>query len=288
VGINRRHYLRRTGEPADCAKLASTEPKGERTNLGGAIAQAIGSSSQPPLAVIALTDGVANENADNTRALTALSEAGVPFIGVGFGSDQGVRTISLRAVDGPPAVPTKTAFSISAQLEMLNADDLPAFDLALFRDGQMVQKKSVAPGKGSRLWLESFQVTEEKQGEHNYTVQLFPPNLPNLKCVNALANTSVRIADDKELRVLYVQGALTWDYKFIGMALRNDQTIKLTGLTRTSKQAIFRQNVETAGELLNGFPSTLEELASFRVVVLSNLRPSDLTTAQQDLLAQGM
>jgi uncharacterized membrane protein len=273
-------------EPADGSKLASTEPKGERTNLGGAIAQAMGNSSQPPLAVVALTDGVANESADNTRALTALSEAGVPFIGVGFGSDQGVRTISLRAVDAPPAVPTKTAFSISAQLEMMNADDLPAFDLALFRDGQMVQKKSVAPGKGSRLWLESFQVTEEKQGEHNYTVQLFPPNLLNLKCVNALANTAVRIADDKELRVLYVQGALTWDYKFIGMALRNDQTIKLTGLTRTSKQAIFRQNVETAGELLNGFPNTLEELASFRVVVLSNLRPADLAPAQQDVLAR--
>jgi len=273
-------------EPTDGAKLASTEPKGERTNLGGAIAQAIGSSPQPPLAVIALTDGAANESADNTRALTALSEAGVPFIGVGFGSDQGVSTISLRAVDAPPAVPTKTAFGISAQLEMMIADDLPAIELALFRDGQMVQKKSVTPGKGSRLWLESFQVTEEKQGEHNYTVQLFPPALPNLKCVNALVNTTVRIADDKELRVLYVQGALTWDYKFISMALRNDPTIKLTGLTRTSKQAIFRQNVETAGELLNGFPNSLEELASFRVVVLSNLRPADLAPAQQDVLAR--
>jgi len=273
-------------EAADGAKLTSTEPKGERTNLGGAIAQAIGSSSQPPLAVIALTDGAANESADNTRALTALSEAGVPFIGVGFGSDQGVRTISLRTVDAPPAVPTKTAFSISAQLEIMNADDLPAFDLALFRDGQVIQKKSVAPGKGSHMWLESFQVTEEKQGEHNYTVQLFPPNLLNLKCVNALANTTVRIADEKELRVLYVQGALTWDYKFIGMALRNDPTIKLTGLTRTSKQAIFRQNVETAGELLNGFPNSIEELASFRVIVLSNLRPTDLTSAQQDVLAR--
>ena len=31
-----------------------------------------------------------------------------------------------------------------------------------------------------------------------------------------------------------------------------------------------------AGEFLNGFPTTLEELAPFRVVVLSNLRPADL------------
>src|ERR1019366_634421 len=83
-----------------------------------------------------------------------------------------------------------------------------------------------------------------------------------------------------------IQGALTWDYKFISLALRNDQTIKMTGLTRTSKQSVFRQNVETAGELMNGFPTTLEELAPFRVVVLSNLRPTDLTPAQQEGLAR--
>src|SRR6266576_364830 len=88
------------------------------------------------------------------------------------------------------------------------------------------------------------------------------------------------------LRVLYVQGALTWDYKFISLALRNDTTIKLTGLTRTSKQSVFRQNVETAGELLNGFPNSLEELAPYRVLVLSNLRPAELTPAQQEVLAR--
>jgi uncharacterized membrane protein len=276
----------RSVEVADGAKLASATPNGKRTNLGGAVAQAMGTSAQPPLAVIALTDGIANESADNTHALTALVDARVPFIGVGFGSDQGVRTLSLREVEAPPIVSTKTAFSIAAQLEMINADDMPAFDLLLFRDGQMAQKRTVIPGKGSRAWLESFPVTEDKQGVHNYAVQLLPPSLPGLKCVNTLANTAVRVSDEKELRVLYIQGALTWDYKFISLALRNDQTIKMTGLTRTSKQSVFRQNVESAGELMNGFPTTLQELAPFRVVVLSNLRPTDLTPAQQEVLAR--
>jgi uncharacterized membrane protein len=96
----------------------------------------------------------------------------------------------------------------------------------------------------------------------------------------------VRITSEKELRVLYIQGALTWDYKFIGMALRNDPTMKLTGLTRTSKQSIFRQNVESSGELMNGFPTSLEEIAPFRVIVLSNIRPADLTAEQQEILAR--
>jgi uncharacterized membrane protein len=275
-----------SAEPADGAKLESAEPKGRRTNLGGAIAQALNNSALPPLALIALTDGVANESADNNRALTALLDSRTPFIGVGFGSDQGVRTLSLREIDAPSTVASKTTFNLAAQLEMMNTEEMPAFDLLLFRDGQLAQKKSVIPGKGSRDWIESFQLSEERPGAHAYSVQLLPPNVPNVKCVNTLANTSVRISDEKELRVLYIQGALTWDYKFIGLALRNDQTIKLTGLTRTSKQSVFRQNVESAGELLNGFPASLEELAPFRVVVLSNVRPADLTPAQQDLLAR--
>ena len=60
------------------------------------------------------------ESADNTRALTALAEAHIPFIGVGFGSDLGVRTLSLREVQAPPIVSPKTAFSISAQLARLD------------------------------------------------------------------------------------------------------------------------------------------------------------------------
>jgi hypothetical protein len=273
-------------EMADGPKLASTAPNGKRTNLGGALSQALGAGALTPLAVIALTDGVVNESADNSRALTALVDAQVPFIGVGFGSDQGVRTLSLRDVEAPATVSPKTSFNICAQLELINTEDMPAFDLLLFRDGQMQQKKSVTPGKGSRTWLESFPVTEDTSGVHTYAVQLLPPSLPNLKCVNMQANTSVRVSNEKELRVLYIQGALTWDYKFIGLALHNDETMKLTGLTRTSKQSVFRQNVEGAGELINGFPTSLEELAPFRVVVLSNLRPSDLSTSQQDVLAR--
>src|SRR5205823_3197354 len=144
-------------EAADGARLEATTPKGDRTNLGGAIAQAMADASRPPLAVIALTDGIANENADNNAALSGLLDSGVPFIGVGFGGDQGVWTLSLRSVEAPPTVSPKTAFNISAQLEILNGDGLPAFDVVLFRDGQISQKKSVQPGKGSRTWIENFQ-----------------------------------------------------------------------------------------------------------------------------------
>jgi uncharacterized membrane protein len=267
-------------------KLTSLKPNGRRTNLGGAIAQTLAGSPVPPVAVVALTDGKSNQNNDNARAWSGLSENRIPFIAVGFGSDQGARSLSLRTVEVPRAVAARTSFHVSAQLEMLNGVQVPPVQLLLLRDGDLLQTRTVEPGAGSRMWLESFQVTEEQAGTHNYTVQLMPPEDESLKCANLAASASVRIEDERELRVLYIQGALTWDYKFVSLALRADGSVKLTGLVRTSEKSVFRQNVEAAGELLNGFPQTIEELAPFRVIVLSNLRPNDLTAGQQDLLAR--
>jgi uncharacterized membrane protein len=273
-------------EPADGEKLAAASPNGKRTDLGRAIARALTDTLNPPLAVIALTDGIVNESTDNARAMARLAEARAPFIGLAFGSDLGVRTLTLHQVEAPPVAAPNTMFNVSAQLEAMNTDELPPFDLALLRDGKMLQKKTIQAGRGSRCWLESFPVTEQEQGVHTYAAQFVPPAVPGLKCVNTMAAAAVRIINEKELRILYVQGALTWDYKFIGLALRNDPALKLTGLTRTSQQSLFRQNVESAGELVQGFPTTLAELALFRVVVLSNLKPIDLTPAQQELLAR--
>ena len=273
-------------QPADGPQLAAAVADGKRTNLAGAIAHALQNTEKPPLSVIALTDGAATENSDNARALAALLDERVPFVGIGFGSETGVRTITLQQASAPPAVPAKQQFRASAQLETTGEGELPPFELLLLRDGQFHQKKTVRPGKGARIWLEGFDVAEDEEGVHTYTVQLLPPSVPGLKCTSNLATAAVRISDEQEVRVLFAQGALTWNYKFVNLALRDDPTLKLTGISRTSHQSVYYQNVENAVELTRGFPTRLEELAPFRVAVLSNLKPADLTSEQQDLLAR--
>ncbi|MCA9072956.1 MAG: hypothetical protein KDA84_28730, partial [Planctomycetaceae bacterium] len=121
---------------------------------------------------------------------------------------------------------------------------------------------------------------------HTYTVQLFPPSDSGIKSPKTKASAVVRVSDEESLRVLYLQGGLTWDYKFIRLALENDPSIQLTGLSRTGSQSRFFQNLEQEAPLLEGFPETLEELSPFRVVVLANLKPSDLTPPQQSLLSR--
>jgi uncharacterized membrane protein len=165
-------------------------------------------------------------------------------------------------------------------------DQLPNFDVLLLRDGQLLQTKSVAGFNGSRSWTETFNVSENEEGRHNYEVRVTPPDAADLVVGRQKASVQVSISNEKELRVLFVQGALTWDYKFILRALRTDPAIRMTGLSRTSDHSSYRQNVEEAGELIDGFPATLDQLAPFRVVVISNLKARDLTPAQQDILTR--
>ncbi|HWB59475.1 MAG TPA: hypothetical protein VG733_08285, partial [Chthoniobacteraceae bacterium] len=271
--------------------IAHAKPDRPATDLGGAIAHGL-ESNPHPLAVIALTDGVANQSDNNNAALGALIDGGTPFIGVGVGRDTEVTSISVRNVSAPESAPPKQNFRITAQLQAITSSETPAFELLLLRDGQLAQSRKVAPSHGSRLWTENFTVTEPEDGTHIYTVQLQLPRPAGANAADALTclkkeeSAQVRITGENEMRVLFVQGKLTWDFKFIGRALAEDPSVKVTGLSRTSVKSVFRQNVLTPGELTSGFPTTMEEIAPFRLVVLSSINPTGLSQPQQELVAR--
>jgi hypothetical protein len=104
-------------QPADGPALAAASPVGEKTDLGGAISAALALRERPPLAIVALTDGASNQPQSNRPAVGALLAAKVPFIGVGFGTEHGVRTLNLREVDAPANTPPNSRFRVSARIE---------------------------------------------------------------------------------------------------------------------------------------------------------------------------
>ncbi len=284
-GLNPRCYaFAEDAEEVKASDLASLQPDGRRTNLAGAMLRSVEAMPEPPLAVIAVTDGAANDHTDNARAITALLESQVPCVSIGVGSETAVRTLSLAAAMAPTVAPPDREFPVAARLEMASAGELPPFDLLLLRDGKRVQKKTVTPGKGQRSWLESFRVKESEEGIRTYTVQLDPPSAEGLRCIQKSAMASVRITTEGDFRVLFVQAQLGWDYKFIRLALEADPSISITGLTRMSNQSWFHQDVKSEGELPAGLPSTVEGLAPFRVVVLSGFAASELSHEQQEVL----
>ncbi len=275
-----------TAKPCTAEEISTAEVNGSRTNIAGALFQAATAGAEPPVAIVIMTDGIANDNNENTKAVSALLDRQIPVFPIGIGSDTGPATLTLQKVTAPSVAPSKEQFRISAQLSMSGSDQIPNFELLLLRDGQLLQTKTITGFSGSRTWSETFPVTENEEGRHNYKVQLAPPEVAGLVLGQQNQEVQVNISNENNLRVLYVQGALTWDYKFILRALHSDPAVRVTGLSRTSDHSTYRQNVEQAGELINGFPESLEQIAPYRVVVISNLKAADLTPAQQEILTR--
>jgi hypothetical protein len=271
-------------QPAQGPELRAATPDGKRTNLARGVLTTLASTPDPPAAIVVLSDGVITDHAENTRALSALLRARVPFVAVGFGSDVMARSLTLLGVTAPSTVPPDQPFHVAAQLQSTSSEAIPPFELLLLRDGQLVDRKTVSPGSGSRHWQESFEVTEKTEGLRNFAVQLLPPSIAGMHSSRTSATTSVRVGKEKDLRVLFVQGSLTWDYKFIRLALEDDPLIKLAGVTHTTQQSILHQTIEESDQMAAGFPDTLDELSKYRVVVLSNFRAEQLSAARQELV----
>ncbi len=273
--------------PLDLSRPETSGPFGTRTDLAGAFLQGTARGDPPPAALVALTDGAANRSEANDAALRALLETRTPVIAVGIGRDEGVRSLTLRRVSAPPRVLPREAFRVSVHLEATGGPP-PAFDLVLLRDGAVVQTRRVAGESDSqgRTWTEGFDLTETQDGLRQYSIQLRVPPGEGLVSANSRGSTAVLVGEEKEFRVLYVQGALTWDFKFISRALRADPAVRVTGLSRTSRQSVFRQNVETSEELASGFPEDVAQMAPYRVLVISGLKAADLNPAQQELVAR--
>lgn len=265
-------------------EVASAAPDGTATNLGRAIVQSVLASQPPPLLAIALTDGIVTTPSDHSRAVTALVTNAVPVLAVGFGSESGGQVIRLDAIDAPPIAEPGQRFRVTARLQA-TGETIPPFELLLLRDGQFVERRRIEPSTGPRTWLENFEVASQDEGIHTYTVRLMLAANESMTATRTEDSALVRISSSDEMRVLYVQGGLTWDYKFVNIALRSDPSIRLSGLSRTASTSKFFENVQSDVELPGGFPNSLEKLGEFRVVVLSNLRPGDLTPKQQQLLA---
>lgn len=86
------------------------------------------------------------------------------------------------------------------------------------------------------------------------------------------------------VRVLYFEGHLRSDFKFIKRALENDQVFEFTSLTRTGGDKYYRQGIKNKDELKGGFPVRQEELFKFKALILGDIEASYYTIDQLEMI----
>jgi len=85
-------------------------------------------------------------------------------------------------------------------------------------------------------------------------------------------------------RILYFEGEPRWEYKFIHRGIEDDRSLQLASMVRTTQNKVYRQGIQDAKELLDGFPAKPEELFTFDGLIIGSTEVGYFTPQQQQLI----
>jgi len=284
------------------ADLAALRPRGEgtdATNLAKAISFAATIDDRRNLAgALLLSDGIHN-TADDLK--DAVIEAGVPIYTVGLGSanesQTGRRNIQLLTADAPFQAIKNNVTTITVRVRAVGFKNI-AGEIRLFEEGD---DKPVATAP---LWTDKNITVVKKQlkwtprdraGPEAASApagEAAPGKRAEVRKLRIVIPTSPDevVTDDNEtelhvlvtephIRVLYVEGSIRPEYKFLRRAMNIDQNVQLISLIRIQK-ARFSSYGAINGQRLLDLPRSDADFRMFDVIILGDLDSTFLTRDQ--------
>jgi len=257
--------------------------EGEATDVKACL-QAIGEDVPPKhlAGIVLFTDGAENCNPPE-QVVQAAAQLGVPVYTVGLGTP-------LERVKEPPDLSlvavstsqTAIAGSTVRVRALVRARGLaqPASVTLTLREGPQVlasQKLNLAPSHPSAGATLEFPAG--RVGTHRYALLVAP--VPGEVDKDNNTEMFTLTVKDPKVRVLYVEGRLRWDYKFLRRILNSDPNVRLTCLIHTGPDKLYQQDAPTAGPT---FPPTLAALAAYDVVILGDIARTHFSREQLESL----
>ena len=283
-GLEEKFRVRLYGFAGDADRIESLDAlpaPGSATRVGEAVASVLRESAATPLgAVVVVSDGSDNSGAFSRDLMAEIRKRNVPVHTVGVGRETMPNDLELAEV----AVPT---------------DALPKARVT-------AQATIRHPGEGGKTRLTvrdgdkiiGSQEVDLARGETVQSVRVdFPAGDPGIRdlrfSLDALAgeeilgnNQARRVMDVPRSRkkVLYVEGEPRWEYKFLRRAVIKDESVQLVTLLRTSANKFYRQGVDSAEDLKEGFPTEREELFAYDGLMIGSFEAAMFTPEQQSMI----
>lgn len=243
------------------------------TDLGAALNQAARDASQQSVdAVVLVTDGGHNA-ADDPRE-TAASLRGVPLFIVPIGSSVVPRDVILHHLQCPRAAFLNDAVVVEAMVTAYNCAG-EQVRVELVRDGAVVDSQTLTASSSAFDGRVSFRWKAAELGRHILKVRAVPvPREFSLD--NNEAQTEVEIMEDK-IRVLLANDLPRWEFRYLSMLFKRDKHVEFD-------QLLFEPNDDSQGTAEQSFPQDAQGWRHYRVVILGDVTPVELSPSQQELL----
>ncbi len=285
----------------ELARLTPRADGSDATDLAAAIRTAAGIDDRRNLAgILLLSDGI--HNAPLPLRDAAL-ETGVPVYTVGLGSDNesetGRRNLRVLSVETPFEAMRNNVARITVRVQAVGFQNLSG-ELRLLEEGSDVPlaTEPLWTDKGVTVLTRELKYTPrdrtapdapegDSEGEPKRRAELrklrveVVPNPAETVTTDNAADLHVLVTEPR-IRVLYVEGSIRPEYKFLRRALDTDQNVQLLSLIRIQKNR-FSAAGAIDGRRLVDLPRTKEDFALFDVIVLGDLDSTFLSRDQRGL-----
>jgi len=264
--------------PERVDSLSAVSPGGNGTNITTALRRVLSDFKGLPLSGIVLfTDGGDNSTEDPLNVAEELRALDIPLHIVGLGSESFEQERELLDISTGKGLEEGTGAEIDVKVRSWIQETSPV-SFNIYREDEVVFSESRFLKGGGRIDQFSFFYEPDEKGAVEYTLKV--DGLPGE--INTQNNSLNMLIDTHKdtIRVLYFEGHLRSDFKFIKRALEDDQVVEFTSVSRTGTNKYYRQGITGVDELAGGFPKTEEELYRFKAVIFGDIEASYFSIEQ--------
>jgi len=250
------------------------KPDAERTDLVRGVNETVARLRSRPLAALVLV----SDGNDNTGRpdLRELADTPVPVHTVGFGADPkaGGLDLAVRAVRAPARAMVHNQIKVDVTVTKTGGPATRA-DLVIRRGRESFAGQPVALPAGDSEQTVSLTLTPSQTGTFVFTAAVAGQTGERLLSNNS-AHFPLRV-DSEPVRILYVEGFLRYEYKFLKNRFEDDPDVSLVSVVRRANPD--RPDARSGDDLVSP-----ERLKSFDVVVLGDMEASYLSAGEYQAL----
>ena len=262
---------------------------GEETNITSALDQASRESAGLPVSgIIVISDGANNSGASDedrsnglSTTLANLRSRGLPVYAIGIGPDRLDGDVELirataprRALSGSP---------VTSELLVRTSGSRKTVTVDLSEDNRLLRSQEI-PVQGEATTVGRVTFTPSSPGLHRYTLKARPSEddpVPD-------NNSQELVIDvvDRKPKILYIEGEPRWEYAKLRESVAEEKNIVLVSVLRSADGKFYRQGIENADELVNGFPKSEEELFKYDALIIGSVEATFFTFDQLKAVEQ--
>ena len=260
---------------------AAFEPGGkpkslaDSTQLGTALQQvALDQTAQALEAAILITDGGHNAGRDPRELAASLSGTALHVVPIGNTKMQ--RDVILHHTYAPKAVIQNDTVVIDSIITAYDCAN-ESVNVELLAGDTVIDRQTLPIGSEVFDKRVQFRWPAARLGKHTLALRVVPVSKERTEENNS-ARTDVLVMEDK-IRVLVADNLPRWETRYLLNLFKRDDRVVF-------EQLLFEPQLASGEGTRTGFPTTLDDWSKYRVIILGDVLPTQLTPEHQKQLRE--